>query len=196
MFFSNIKEFKWELRYMLYSKKDIKFKKECTRSRAICKVSCCKWFIFPSKSNQDEPFKIKTIGPDHSCGKQRDNKTIDSGFLAKKYLEEFRINLNRGGNEFHTHVMRTHNCTITGTQAYIVKRKALDLITETNEEQFDMLLDYCAELRRSYPWTTCILKLDENSKTMVNGRKILCDFIYVLQLANRAFYLNFANNSG
>ncbi|KAH0647636.1 hypothetical protein KY290_033628 [Solanum tuberosum] len=111
-----------------------------------------KWAV---ESNQDEPFKIKTIGPDHSCGKQRDNKTIDSGFLAKKYVEEFRINPSWGVKEFQTHVMRTYNCTITRTQAYMAKRKALDLITGTKEEQFDMLWDYCAELRRSNPGTTC-----------------------------------------
>ncbi|KAK6777378.1 hypothetical protein RDI58_024095 [Solanum bulbocastanum] len=151
MIFSNSKEFKWAVEvHAVFQKKDIKFKKnESTRSRAICKVSSCKWFIFASKSNQDEPFKIKTIGPDHSCGKQRDNKTIDSGFLAKKYVEEFRINPSWGVKEFQTHVMRTHNCTITRTQAYMAKRKALDLITGTKEEQFDMLWDYCAELRRS-----------------------------------------------
>ncbi|KAH0644780.1 hypothetical protein KY284_032664 [Solanum tuberosum] len=127
-----------------------------------------KWAV---ESNQDEPFKIKTIGPDHSCGKQRDNKTIDSGFLAKKYVEEFRINPSWGVKEFQTHVMRTHNCTITRTQAYMAKRKALDLITGTKEEQFDMLWDFCAELRRSNPGTTCILKLDKNPKTMVNACK-------------------------
>ena len=114
---------------------------------------------------------IKTIGPDHSCGNQRDNKTIDSGFLAKKYVEEFRINPSWGVKEFQAHVMRTHNCTITRNQAYMAKRKALALIRGSKEEQFEMLWDYCAELRRSNPGTTCILKLDENPKTMVNGRK-------------------------
>lgn len=46
-------------------------------------------FLFVSKANQDEYFMIKTIGPVHSCGNQRDKKTINSGFLAKKYVEEF-----------------------------------------------------------------------------------------------------------
>ncbi|KAG5606947.1 hypothetical protein H5410_028439 [Solanum commersonii] len=89
MIFSNSKEFKWAV------------EKESARSRAICKVSSCKWFICASKSNQDEPFKIKTIDPDHSCGKQRDNKTIDSGFLAKKYIEEFRTNPSWGVNQLN-----------------------------------------------------------------------------------------------
>ncbi|KAF3671823.1 hypothetical protein FXO38_06406 [Capsicum annuum] len=114
---------------------------------------------------------IKTIGPDHSCGNQRNNNNIDSGFLAKKYMEEFRINPSWGVKEFQAHVMRAHNCTITQNQAYMVKRKALDLITGTREEQYDMLWDYCSELRRSNPGTTCILKLDENPKTMVNDKK-------------------------
>ncbi|KAK6802887.1 hypothetical protein RDI58_000671 [Solanum bulbocastanum] len=93
---------------------------------------------------------IKTIGPDHSCGK--DNNTIRFVFLAKNYVEEFRINPNWGMKEFH--VMRSHNCTISLNQAYKAKRKALDLITGTKEEQFEMLWDYCAELRKSNPGTT------------------------------------------
>ena len=67
-------------------KKEIKFKKnESRREREIFKVSNCKWFIYASKANEDEPFMIKTIGPDHSCGNQRVNKTIDSEFFARKY---------------------------------------------------------------------------------------------------------------
>ncbi|TMW90302.1 hypothetical protein EJD97_015950, partial [Solanum chilense] len=63
MIFSNIKEFKWAVEvHAVIQKKDIRFKKnESTRSRATCKVSSCKWFIFASKANQDESFIIKTI---------------------------------------------------------------------------------------------------------------------------------------
>ncbi|KAG5581273.1 hypothetical protein H5410_051900 [Solanum commersonii] len=53
--------------------------------------------------------KIKTIGLEHCCGKQRYNKTIASGVLAKNW----------GVKEFQTQVMRTHNCAITRTQAYM-----------------------------------------------------------------------------
>ncbi|KAM3245850.1 hypothetical protein P3L10_007617 [Capsicum annuum] len=156
MIFSNSKEFKWAVEvHVVRQRKDIKFKKnECRRSRATCKVTNCKWFIFASKANQDEPFMIKTIGPDHSCGNQRDNRTIDYEFLAKKYIEEFRINPRWGVKEFQAHVMRAHNCTITRNQANMAKRKALDLITGTREEQYHMLWDYCAELGMSNLGTT------------------------------------------
>ena len=42
--------------------------------------------------------------------------------------------------------MRAHNSTITRNQAYMEKKKALDVITGTKEEQFDMLWDYCSKL--------------------------------------------------
>lgn len=73
--------------------------------------------------------------------------------------------------EFQAHVMRTHKCTLSRYQSYKAKRKALNLITGTKEEQFNILRDYCAELRRSNPGTTCILKLDDNPNTMVKGKK-------------------------
>ncbi|KAK6782878.1 hypothetical protein RDI58_020674 [Solanum bulbocastanum] len=152
MIFSSSKEFKWAAEgSAVMMKKDIKFKKnESSRARAICKVLNCKWFIYASKANEDEPFMIKTIGPDHSCGNQRENKTIDSEFSTKKYADEFKINPSWGVKEFQAHVMRKHR---------------------TKKEQFDMLWDYCAELRRSNPGTTCILKLDDNPETMVKDRK-------------------------
>ncbi|KAH0709178.1 hypothetical protein KY284_010605 [Solanum tuberosum] len=131
MIFNSSKEFKWAV-----------------------EVSNCKWLIYASNTNEDEPFMIKTISPDHSCGNKRENRTIDSGFLAKKYAHEFKINPSWGVKEFQTHVMRKHSCTLNRHQSYRVKKKALDLITGTKEEQFDMLWDYCAELRRSNPGTT------------------------------------------
>ncbi|KAH0706247.1 hypothetical protein KY285_010754 [Solanum tuberosum] len=156
MIFNSSKEFKWAVEVcVVMMKKDIKFKKnESRRERAICKVSNCKWLIYASNTNEDEPFMIKTISPDHSCGNKRENRTIDSGFLAKKYAHEFKINPSWGVKEFQTHVMRKHSCTLSRHQSYRVKKKALDLITGTKEEQFDMLWDYCAELRRSNPGTT------------------------------------------
>lgn len=87
--------------------------------------------------------RTKTIDIDHCCGKQRDNKTIDFGVLAKKYVEEFRINPNWGVKEFQTQVIRTHHYDITWTQAYMTKMKTLDLTTRTKEESF-MLWDYFA----------------------------------------------------
>nr|AAP45178.2 Zinc knuckle family protein [Solanum bulbocastanum] len=156
MIFSSSKEFKWAAEgSAVMMKKDIKFKKnESSRARAICKVLNCKWFIYASKANEDEPFMIKTIGPDHSCGNQRENKTIDSEFSTKKYADEFKINPSWGVKEFQAHVMRKHSCTLSRYQSYRAKKKALNLITGTKKEQFDMLWDYCAELRRSNPGTT------------------------------------------
>ncbi|KAL3358882.1 hypothetical protein AABB24_015792 [Solanum stoloniferum] len=190
MIFSNSKEFKWDVEvHAVMKKKDIKFlKNETQRSRAICKVPNCKWFIFASKANQDEPFQIKTIGPDHEYGNQRDNKTIDSGFLAKKYIEDFRINPSWGVKEFQAHIMRTHKCTLSRYQSYRAKKKATKLITGTKEEQFNMLWDYCAELRRSNSGTTCILKMDDNPTMMVRGKKRFLR-LYICHAATKQGFL-------
>lgn len=65
--------------------------------------------------------------------------------MEKKYVEDFRINPSWGVKEFQDHVMRTHNCELSRDQSYRAKRKAINLITGTKEEQFDMLWHYCAE---------------------------------------------------
>ncbi|KAH0743227.1 hypothetical protein KY290_031220 [Solanum tuberosum] len=121
--------------HAVMKKNDIKLKKNKSRKvRVIFKVSNCKWFIYASKANEDEPFMIITISPNHSCGNQRENKTIDSGFLAKKYADELRINPSWGVKEFQAHVMRKHSFTLSRHPSYKAKKKALDLITGTKEE--------------------------------------------------------------
>ncbi|KAG5619948.1 hypothetical protein H5410_005166 [Solanum commersonii] len=80
-----------------------------------------------------------TISHEHSCGNQRNNKTIESGFLARKYAEEFRINSSWGVKECQAHATRTYTCSITRNQTCMTKSKTLHLIPGSKEDQFYML---------------------------------------------------------
>ncbi|KAG5581287.1 hypothetical protein H5410_051914 [Solanum commersonii] len=135
-------KFKFTLNMIFGNSKEFKTKVQGQRQFVRCHVANGSYLHQSLKAMNLS--KIKTIGLDHCCGKKRDNKTIDYGVLAKKYVEEVRINSSWGVKEFQTQVMRTHNCTITRTQAYMKKTKTLDLIIGTKEEKFDMLWDYCA----------------------------------------------------
>nr|GMD06320.1 Zinc knuckle family protein [Ipomoea batatas] len=99
--FNSAREFKWAVEYHeALRQKDVKFKKnEARRVRAVCRHdNICKWSIFGSRSNPNCPFTIKTYNSVHSCGNQDENKVVTSGFLAKFYKDEFRV------QQPHSHV--------------------------------------------------------------------------------------------
>lgn len=144
-------------------------KNEGKRVRVICRQNnICQWTIYASRSNPRCPFEIKTYNPEHTCGDQYENKTVSSGFLAKMYKDEFRINTEWGRKQFQEHVKARLNCQVTKHQAYRANHKALKQLEGQDEEQFKLLNDYCEELRKSNPGTTVKMKLD--SEFIINGK--------------------------
>lgn len=72
--------------------RSVKFiKSEKRRERAVCKDPC-PWFLLASL-NFEKTFQLKRVGPDHTCVReQKGLPLIHSGYLAERYLNEFRIN--------------------------------------------------------------------------------------------------------
>nr|GMD54472.1 uncharacterized protein LOC109150412 [Ipomoea batatas] len=106
MVFSSAKEFKWAVQYHeAMRQKDVLFKKnEGRRVRVICRHNqICQWSIFGSRSNPDSPFTVKTYNNVHTCGNQDENKLVTSGFLAKVYKDDFRVNKEWGRGPFQEH---------------------------------------------------------------------------------------------
>ncbi|XP_019153866.1 PREDICTED: uncharacterized protein LOC109150412 [Ipomoea nil] len=171
MVFNSAKEFKWAVQYHeSLRQKDVMFKKnEARRVRVVCRhQQVCNWSIFGSKSNSGSPFTIKTYNSVHTCGNQDENKLVTSGFLAKLFKEDFRMNTEWGRGPFQEHVKAKFNCQLTRNQAYLAKKKAMKQIDGQDLEQFNLLNDYCEELRRSNPGSTVKMKLD--TEFSVNGR--------------------------
>nr|GMD04390.1 uncharacterized protein LOC109174707 [Ipomoea batatas] len=115
MIFQSASEFKWAVKYHeALRRKDVKFvKNEGRRVRACCRHNdICKWTIFGSRSNPRCPFQIKTYNPEHTCGDQDENKTVNSGFLARLYKDDFRLNMDWGRRQFQEHVKQKLHCQI------------------------------------------------------------------------------------
>ncbi|XP_019199642.1 PREDICTED: uncharacterized protein LOC109193258 [Ipomoea nil] len=152
MIFKSASEFKWAVKYHeAMRRKDIKFaKNEGRRVRVYCRHSdICSWIMFASRNNPRCPFQIKTYNPEHTCGDQDENKTVNSGFLAKLYKDDFRLNMDWGRRQFQEHVKEKLHCQVTKHQAYRAKHKVRKELEGQDSEQFKMLNDYCDELKRS-----------------------------------------------
>nr|GMD37722.1 Zinc knuckle family protein [Ipomoea batatas] len=62
------------------------------------------------KSNPRSPFAVKTYCPEHTCGDQDENKTVNSGFLAKMYNDDIKLNTEWGRTQFQEHVKAKLKC--------------------------------------------------------------------------------------
>nr|GMC82343.1 Zinc knuckle family protein [Ipomoea batatas] len=115
MIFKSAEEFKWAVKcHEATRRKDIHFKKnEGRRVRVVCRHNnTCNWTIFASRSNPRSPFAIKTYNPEHTCGDQDENRTVNSGFLAKLYKDDFKINTEWGRVQFQEHVKAKLKCQV------------------------------------------------------------------------------------
>nr|GMC71388.1 uncharacterized protein LOC109174707 [Ipomoea batatas] len=115
MIFKSADEFKWAVKcHEATRRKDIYFKKnEGRRVRVVCRHNdTCNWSIFASRSNPKSPFAIKTYNPEHTCGDQDENRTVNSGFLAKLYKDDFKINTEWGRIQFQEHVKAKLKCQV------------------------------------------------------------------------------------
>nr|GMD78692.1 Zinc knuckle family protein [Ipomoea batatas] len=113
MIFKSADEFKWAVKcHEATRRKDIYFKKnEGRRVRVVCRHNdTCNWSIFASRSNPRSPFAIKTYTPEHTCGDQDENRIVNSGFLAKLYKDDFKINTEWGRIQFQEHVKAKLKC--------------------------------------------------------------------------------------
>nr|GMD97534.1 uncharacterized protein LOC109154411 [Ipomoea batatas] len=176
MIFRSASEFKWAVKYHeAMRRKDVKFiKNEGRRVRVCCRHSdICNWTIFGSRSNPRCPFQIKTYNPEHTCGDQDENKTVNSGFLAKLYKDEFRVNMDWGRIQFQEHVKQKLHCQVSKHQAYRAKRKVRKELDGADSDQFMLLNDYIEELRRSNPGTTVKMKLDSEFTGCQKGGQLL-----------------------
>ncbi|XP_031120939.1 uncharacterized protein LOC116024179 [Ipomoea triloba] len=171
MIFQSASEFKWAVKYHeALRRKDVKFvKNEGRRVRACCRHNdICKWTIFGSRSNPRCPFQIKTYNPEHTCGDQDENKTVNSGFLARLYKDDFRLNMDWGRRQFQEHVKQKLHCQVTKHQAYRAKHKVRKELEGQDSDQFKLLNEYCQELKRSNLGTT--VKMKHDAEFCVNGR--------------------------
>lgn len=85
---------------------------------------------------------------------------INSGYLAKKYLPEFRINPSWPISAFHKTVLKDLQIDFQHHILRKTRRKCMKIINGTLEEQYDKLWDYKTELLRRNPNSTVEIEIE------------------------------------
>ncbi|KAM3200429.1 hypothetical protein P3L10_032791 [Capsicum annuum] len=99
-------------RYIIWSKND----KE--RITAVCaKHPDYDWEIMASKMYRDSAFQVKMYNPTHKCKNWNHiNKTITSSFIARRFLDAIKSNMDWKISEFRDHVsiqLKAHDWKIS-----------------------------------------------------------------------------------
>ncbi|XP_074378314.1 uncharacterized protein LOC141719847 [Apium graveolens] len=97
----------------------------------------------------------------HTClREQRGLPLINSGFLARKYLPEFRINPTWPIKSFHKTVLKDLQIDFPAHILRKARRKCMKTINGTHEEQYEKLWDYKIELLKRNPNSTVEIDIE------------------------------------
>ncbi|GMY35276.1 hypothetical protein FCV25MIE_30518 [Fagus crenata] len=128
-------------------------KNERWRVRVRC-VEGCPWKLFAGRGDDGESFQINSFESVHTCSRAFHSRAVSSRWVAKKYIDHFRINPDMELDELIGKVMKDHEVELSRSKAYRAKQYAKVLIEGSYLEQYKRVRDYCEELMRTNPGTT------------------------------------------
>ena len=154
--------------YAIQNGKDIYFKKnDPHRVRAKCKGVNCPWVLYASKIDNTPTFVVKTYDETHKCPRTDSNRFATSKWLAKEYLNEFKMHDKWGISSFQQVVSKEKTLNISRDKAYRARMIATKKIEGSYEEQYNALWDYAEEIKWTNKGSTVEILTDttEEGKT-------------------------------
>lgn len=175
--FKSGEEFKDQLlRYVLKTNYDVKLCKwEKTKLAAICTKEKCKWKIYCSVEKPKRKWMVKTYVDQHNHLKSSKAKMLKQGTIARLYKDEARRRPGIKWSDIKDEIMMRYNLSVSKWICTKARRLALDMVIETQRQQFAKLWDYEGELRRSNQNTTTkIVTIPREDGKQVFNRFYVC----------------------
>ena len=81
------------IRYGIKEKHHLAFTKdEHDKVRAHCTWETCPWTIYASRTSKNKWLQVSTMVDEHNCVPRRDNKHVNSVFIAKRFGSLIKAN--------------------------------------------------------------------------------------------------------
>ncbi|CAH9073115.1 unnamed protein product [Cuscuta europaea] len=164
MTFSSKKEFREALHnYAFVNGKDLKFvKNDSLRFIVKCKKDECPWMINLRKVQNSLSWRILRFSKKHEgCGWNYHNKMVTSTKVAKRWSKEIQFHNNWKMKEFRKKVCTKEKFHMSTKQAYRAIHKAKKQIQGDQEDNFKKIWSYCAEIDKTNPRSTCVVKVSD-----------------------------------
>ncbi|KAK8708823.1 hypothetical protein V6N13_059859 [Hibiscus sabdariffa] len=215
MFFSHHSAIKAAVKqYVVLNRYNMRLKVNDSRRLQVVYKDGCPWMIWASRLNpkdvNETTWQIKTYIGDHSCIRDNKNANCTSRWLAKAYIEKWRVDPTYSIRSLQNDVQNDHIIHVSLSKCSKAKKLALEMIYGNDDEQYSRICDYIGELRGTNPGTTTICRLDNRIfermyiflQAYKDGFKGLIDGISELfhnaehKTYVRHLYSNFKNRSG
>lgn len=134
------------------------------RVRAVCKKKNkgCPWVVYATKLEDSSTFRVQTYVNTHKCHTEQKNRFATYKWLSKKYVDQIKIHPNMAVSSFGETVKKDFVLKVSRSQLYRARRMAQITIEGTYAQQYALLWDYCAELRRTNPDSSIFMKTEED----------------------------------
>ncbi|KAH7847186.1 hypothetical protein Vadar_023010 [Vaccinium darrowii] len=162
MLFEDVSHFRTVLKEYAIERgfKLVRLKNEKSRVTAQCSAPGCKWRIHASPLPDKLTYKIKSLGPEHTCVRVERNAEATSTWIAEKYVRTLRNNPGMTIEAIHDELIEKHGLESSRMQIYRGKRKALEAIEGNHAKAYSKLPQYAVEIRKTNPGSLVKLELE------------------------------------
>ena len=123
-----------------------------TKLRAKCGTIGCPWTLYARIKGPDtNTVRVNTLVDDHNCGIVFDNRLVTSQWLAKHFIEQFRLNPHMDYSCFKEMVSSSKYSNVSRSTFYRAKDYVKDVLEGSVKSQFAILDDYCKQLISTNP---------------------------------------------
>ncbi|KAL6553495.1 hypothetical protein OROGR_007337 [Orobanche gracilis] len=152
--------------HAVLTKKDLVItKNKVGRMHAKCKGSKkCKWKCHANKMKDEETYYVHSYDPIHNCNETNRVSALKSGWLSQRYKQKFISYPDISVKGFRDEITRELDVNFSKQKAYRARKKALDSINGDPIEQYGLLWDFIAEVKRTNPNSTLLLGVDEERR--------------------------------
>ena len=176
MKFTDKQQFKEAIiKYGLHEKKLIRFKKDdLQRVRAVCDWVTCSWTCLLSNTTKSESWQITTFNDLHTCPQRKDNKLVTAKRIAMKYEKLIRANPSWRIESLKSHISEEMFADVSIHKVKRAKKLVMLKWLDATKGQYGKIYEYQAELLRSNPGSTVVVKLEPNIKVPTFQRIYVC----------------------
>ncbi|CAN1179092.1 hypothetical protein LINPERHAP2_LOCUS33998 [Linum perenne] len=140
-------------------------------------VQRCMWLeVYGSWNSRKESFILKCLGENHTCPRASENKQASAKWIAKTYIEKFRITPKWDISDMKRELELTYGIRINDNKCYRSRNEARILLEDTLEEEHKKLRPYVAALQNDDPEGKFVLEVDVRAEDKVTFKRMYVGF--------------------
>ncbi|XP_057450504.1 uncharacterized protein LOC130742417 [Lotus japonicus] len=144
--------------FALQTKKNLKFEKNDKKRVVVGCVPECPSYLRISKTPTRPLWQLVSFRPEHNCCRTGTNRQAKTLLLATKFMQILRHTPDMKVTSLIAEARTRWGIAIGRFKAYRAKVKSLEMIHGASIQQYSHLRNYTAEIMRSNPGSTCIIK--------------------------------------